>query len=225
MFWIRLRLLTFATLALVIASGAVSVYVSGSQEPAANDKQPVSKRPADTTPQARQPKTASEGTGNLPAAAPPANLRAQQLATRKARISYEIARLTRELAELAVTEYEEVGYPQDLTVVEGEIKLAESDVSRSEDRLDWAKRMFDKKYVSPDTKASEELNNKKAHFALEQAHAKRKVLVDYTKSKTLIERKSDVDKARADERAKGLAWDLEKAKEVELERLLRLDRD
>ena len=53
-------------------------------------------------------------------------------------------------------------YPSDLATVEGEIKLAESDLTRSEDRLDWAKRMFDKKYISQAAKNSEELALKKA---------------------------------------------------------------
>ena len=42
---------------------------------------------------------------------PRARLRAQQLATRKAKASYLIARATRELAEIAVEEYEEVTFP------------------------------------------------------------------------------------------------------------------
>ena len=88
--------------------------------------------------------------------------------------SYEIAKLTREIAEIAVEEYEEVGYPQDLATIEGEIKLAESDLVRSEHRLEWAKRMFKKQYVTKATKASEELSFKKSQFALEQAQSKKK---------------------------------------------------
>jgi hypothetical protein len=224
MFWIRLRFLTLAILVAAIASGGVSVYVCRSQEPAAKDKQTVSNRPSDPTPQTAQPKTSDTSRGNPASTASQVKLRAQQLAAQKARISYEIARLTRELAEIAVKEYEEVSFPQDVAAVEDEIKLAESDLSRSADRLDWARRMFDKKYISPATKSAEELNNKKAHFALEQVQSKRKVLVDYTKSKTIRERQSEVEKARADEQAKAASWDWEKAKEAELERLLGLDR-
>ncbi len=84
-------------------------------------------------------------------------------------------------------EYTEGIYIQDLATVEGEIKLAESDLTRSEDRLDWARRMFDKGYVSMATKVSEELTFKKAQFALEQAQSKLKVLTQYTKEKTIKE--------------------------------------
>src|SRR5262249_18513157 len=139
-------------------------------------------------------------------------LRAQRLATRKAKALYEVARLTREIAEIALEEYQEVVYPQDLAATQGEIKVAESDLRRSEERLEWAMRMFDKGYVSGGQKASEELANKKAQFALEQSQSKRKVLVDYTKGKTIKELESEVAKARADEVAKEATWDLERVK-------------
>ena len=46
---------------------------------------------------------------------------------------------------------------------------------------------------------SEELALKKGRFALEQAQSKKKVLVGYTRDKTLKELKSEVEKARSDE--------------------------
>ena len=52
---------------------------------------------------------------------------------------------------------------------------------RAEDRLDWARRMFEKGYVSKATKVSEELNFEKAKFTLEQAQSKKNVLEKYTK--------------------------------------------
>ncbi len=62
--------------------------------------------------------------------------------------------------------------------------------------------MFDKGYVSKAQKISEELNLKKAKFTLEQSQSKRKVLVDYTRGKTIKELQSEVEKARSDELAK-----------------------
>jgi HlyD family secretion protein len=142
----------------------------------------------------------------------------QKITTKSADANHENAKLTREVAEIAVVEYEEGIFKQDLATVEGEIKLAESDLSRSEDRLDWARRMFEKGYVSIATKISEELTLKKAKFALEQAESKKKVLVDYTKGKTIKELKSDVEKARSDELAKNATFELELSKEKKLER-------
>ncbi len=145
----------------------------------------------------------------------------QRITTESAKANYQNAKLTREVAEIAVIEYKEGIFVQDLATVEGEIKLAESDLIRSEDRLEWARRMFDKGYVSMAQKVSEELTFKKAQFTLEQAQSKRKVLVDYTKGKTIKELESEVEKARSDELAKQATWDLEKTKEAKLERQIK----
>ena len=212
MFWIRLRFPTVAALVIGIATGGASVYVRGSQEPAKQDGQAISRRTTNSAAKAPRATTIT----------PRARLRAQQLATRKAKASYAIARATRELAEIAFEEYEEVNFPRDLATIEGEVELAESDLTRSKDRLEWAGRMLEKGYVSAAQKASEELNHQKAQFTLEQAGTKRKVLVEYTRSKTIKELRSEVEKTRADERAKQDAVDIESIKERELEHLSRL---
>jgi hypothetical protein len=147
-----------------------------------------------------------------------ARWRAQQIATRRAEAEYHTARLAREIAEIMHLEYEEGIASQDIATADGEIKLAESDLRRADDRLRWATRMFDKGFVTIAQKASEELGLKKAVFAVEQAQAKRKVLVDYTKPKNLEDLKSAAVKARANELAKKAAWELEKSKESALER-------
>jgi len=141
----------------------------------------------------------------------------QRITTKSAEANHENAKLTREVAEISVIEYVEGIFKQDQATVEGEIKLAESDLSRSEDRLDWARRMFDKGYVSMATKVSEELTLKKNRFALEQAQSKKKVLISYTKDKTIKELQSEVEKARSDELAKKATWELEASKEKKLE--------
>jgi HlyD family secretion protein len=221
MLWIRLRFLTVVIVAVGIGSGGAGVYVLGSQDPAQEDKKPVSTPPTGTNaqrPPLRNPNLATEQpTTDMPRRP---TLREQHLATRKAKAIYEIARSTRELAEIAAEEYEQVKFPLELAEVGGEIKLAEIDLRRSEDRLDWARRMFDKGYVSKAQRDSEELSLKKGKFALEQAASKRKVLVEDTKDKTIKELKIHVDKAKFDEVEKEAIWRLLRDKELELERLL-----
>ena len=146
-----------------------------------------------------------------------ARWRAQQIAARKAEAEYNNARLAREIAEIAVLEYEEGIVFQDIATVDGEIKLAESDRSRSQDRLAWVRRMLDKRFVAESVRVSEELSVKKAAFALEQAVSKKKVLIDYTKPKTIKELKTDVEEARSNELATKAAWELEKSIESALE--------
>jgi hypothetical protein len=147
-----------------------------------------------------------------------ARRRAQRKNTIKAEAAYRNATLERELAEIAMVEYQEGIFKQDLATVDGEIKLAESNVKRSEDRLAWARRMFTKGYLPKSGLVSAEQALKKARFALEQAQSKWKVLVQYTKAKTIKELKSEVEKARAEELAKRTTWEREKSKEQALER-------
>jgi len=142
----------------------------------------------------------------------------QRITTSSAKANYGNATLTREVAEIAVVEYEEGIFKQDLATVLGEIKLAESDLSRSEDRVEWSQRMYGKGYVSQATVKSEELALQKAQFAREQAQSKKKVLEDYTKAKTIKELKSEVEKARSDELAKEATFQLETGKEKKLEK-------
>ncbi len=149
------------------------------------------------------------------------NLVNQKITTESAEANFKNATLTREVAEIAVTEYVEGIFVQDWATAEGEIKLAESDLSRSEDRLDWATRMFVKGYVSKASAVSEQLNLQKARFAKEQADSKLKVLLDYTKAKTIKELESEVEKARSDELAKKATWELEVSKEKKLDRQIK----
>jgi hypothetical protein len=206
-----------------ITSGGASIYVCGSQEPAAKDGQPAQNRPTTTTAQSAKANVSENAPTHPAVDAPPARLRAQQLVTRKAKAAMEIARLTRELAEIAVEEYEEVNYPRDLTSVDGEVKLAESDLKRFEDRLEWARRMHEKGYVSAAAKTSEEMSVTRGVSSLEQATSKRKILVDYTKNKMIKKLRSDVERARAEESAKEAGWEVEKNKQIELERQHRLN--
>jgi HlyD family secretion protein len=188
--------------------------------PTPKDGQPVGKPPGSTPELTPPPKSSAKATGQPAPGTPPAKLRAQQLATRKAKASYDIAKATRELAEIAVEEFEEVNSPRELAAVEGEIALAESDLIRAQDRLEWARRMFEKGYVSGATKTSEELTRRKAMFSLEQAQHKRDVSISFFRAKTIKQLRSEVEKARADEVAKENAWIVEKVKEIDLERWL-----
>ena len=211
MVWIRLRFVTVATLAVGIATGGAGrSYLRGSQAPTRIDEQPVSNRSTNTAVQAPQPKISKMATDQSETDKSRTMRCTEQLATRKAKVSYEIAKLTRVLANLAIEEYEEVDYPQDLATVEGEIKLAESDLIRAEDRLAWAKRMSDKKYFPHARDVSEELNVKKARFSLDEFRSKRRVLVYYTKTKTIKKLRSEVEKAHSDELARqAFPWEVE----------------
>jgi len=145
----------------------------------------------------------------------------QVIATKGADAAYQNARLTREVAEIAVQEYEEGVYKQNLESCKIDIALAESDLKRAEDRLEWSDRMYKKGYVSLGQNMSERLALQRGKFALEEAQTKLNVLEKFTRNKTVKEFKSEVEKARSDELAKQSTWKLEQTKEEKLTRQIK----
>ena len=63
----------------------------------------------------------------------------QKITVESAKANFENAQLTREVAEIAVTEYDVGIYKQDEATVQGELKLAESDLKRKGDMIDDSK--------------------------------------------------------------------------------------
>ncbi len=140
----------------------------------------------------------------------------QETAIKGAEAELEGARLAREVAEMAVNEYVDGIFPQEFNHTAGEIKLAESKLSRSEDHVDWCRRMYDKGYVSLYEKITDELALKKAQYDLEQAQLKRKTLIELTKNKTVKTLKSQVEIARGRELAKQAALERERSSQKRL---------
>ena len=132
-------------------------------------------------------------------------LAAQDLVVRGADAEVHGTRITRDVAVMALNEYKEGTFRQEFAAIEGEIKLTETQLSRAEDQLDWARRMFEKGYVSMSEKTSNELRLKQARFALEQAQSRKKVLLDYSKEKTIKALTGAVETARGIELAKQAA--------------------
>jgi HlyD family secretion protein len=145
----------------------------------------------------------------------------QVISTEGAKAAYQNAKLTRQVAEIAVTEYVEGVFKQELETVKGEIALAESERKRAEDRLEWSNRMYGKGYVSLAQNIADKVGLQQKIFVFEQAQTKLNVLLKYTKEKTIKELESDVEKARSDELAKEQTWDLEKKKQAKLERQIK----
>jgi hypothetical protein len=101
------------------------------------------------------------------------------IALQSAAADCENAKLTREAAEIAVVEYKEGIFKQDLDTVKAELALAESDLNHTRD-----------------TSASDETARLRVERAKEQL-----TLLEYTKSKTIKELQSEVDRAKTIEMA------------------------
>jgi RND family efflux transporter MFP subunit len=165
----------------------------------------------------------------------------QKIATQAARVAYENARLTREAAEIAVVEYKDGVYPADMQTVQGEIKKAELNLTKTQSRFERTRKARQKfsellggkeRPTEPsDIVAQLDLDDRlddaeqalsRVRLSLEQAQTRRNVLENYTKGKTIKELNSEVLKAHSDELAKQERWKLEKEKEGRLERQIAL---
>lgn len=133
---------------------------------------------------------------------PSPNLRAMVLnlliAAKSAQAGYMNAKLTREVAEIAIREYREGIYVQDLLTIEGEIRLAQSDLGRAGDLVQFARRDADRLWA--------QLQEEGRRLRCESLELKKIALVDYAGPRQLKELEAEMAKARTDERVKEAAW-------------------
>jgi HlyD family secretion protein len=121
---------------------------------------------------------------------------------RSVEAAYENARLTREVAQIAVMEYEAGIDIQDLKTINGEIALAEADKKRAEERLAWTRqRMREKGNLTPTDEAADRHAPVNAASTVEQVCTLRTVLAGQRR-KTLDELQAELARAQADEAAK-----------------------
>ncbi len=140
------------------------------------------------------------------------NLTNQEITTKRAEADYENAKKTREVAEIGVREYLEGTYLQDRLNIQGEITLAESELKRAVERLDWSEKMLKNQYISEGQVLSDRLSKLKAEISKRQAAKKMDVLEQYTKQKAETELQANVERGKSDELAKLATYNLEKTK-------------
>ena len=98
-------------------------------------------------------------------------LRQQKMTVERSRADFRAAELTNEIAKLAVHEYRDGSMKEAVKEFEGSVALAESDLVRMEDRLDWVRRMKKKGYVPSAQVTTEEANYARARFSLSEERA------------------------------------------------------
>lgn len=143
-------------------------------------------------------------------------LTSQQITTRRAEADYFNALKTREVAEIAVTEYESGTFPQDLKSAEGDLKLALSELERAKERKEYSDRMLQIQYISASQAIADRMAMERAEIQVDNAQRRINVLKEYTRKKQLIELQANVEKAKSDELAKNQSLELEKTKENKL---------
>jgi hypothetical protein len=143
----------------------------------------------------------------------------QRITTKAAEANFQNAKLDREVAEIAVTEYLKGDYAGQQLEIRGEIKIAEAELALAQDVLNAARS--NRTYNGRELKMFE-LKVLRAQFALEKVEHRLKVLLHFTKDRKVKELRTAVERAHSTELAKQATWELEKTKEAKLERQIAL---
>ena len=117
-----------------------------------------------------------------------------EFAAKRARSALGQAEKNRTVAEITVKEYQEGSYPQDRQTILGEIKIAESEFVRTEDRLAWSLKMLDKHLVQDSQALADRMSQQKAEIELSNANKKLELLEKFTRVKQTTELEANVKK-------------------------------
>jgi HlyD family secretion protein len=93
------------------------------------------------------------------------------------------AALKCDLAVLDLKKYKEGDYVQEKDTIDGEIKLAQEEVTRAEDKFTFTKRLAKKGYAKQSEVEADRVALQKANIGLQVAEKKMEVLQEYTKER------------------------------------------
>ncbi len=113
----------------------------------------------------------------------------------QAKSDLELAELTLEFARQDLKKYTDGEYPNALQKARAEITLAEEELARARERLEWSRTLYAEKFISQTELAADELAEKKKALDLSLAKNNLDLLVNYTNQRDLAQRRSDVSQA------------------------------
>ena len=112
----------------------------------------------------------------------------------QAKANIEKAELTLRFARRP-EKYQEGEYPKVYKEYEGRITLAEEELQRAKDKLDWSKKLFSEKYLSETEMRSDQLACQRYELELQTARANLDLLKDYTYKRQIDELESNVSQS------------------------------
>ena len=143
-------------------------------------------------------------------------LNSQRIVYEKALASHIQAEQDLAVAGIAVKEYEQGTFVEQLKQLEAEIQVALENLRSAENQLKYSQRMLRKGFVSSLQRDADEFAVERAKLDLDVATTRKQVLVDFTKEKTLKGLQATREASAARLRSEAAGLQLEKAR---LERL------
>jgi HlyD family secretion protein len=101
------------------------------------------------------------------------------------------AQLKLDLAVLDLEKYEKGDYIQETNTIQGEIRLAEEDAKRAEEKKIFTQRLIQKGYATQTELEADRIAHEKAKIAVAVAKEKQTVLQTYTKKRQLSEKEAN----------------------------------
>ncbi len=136
----------------------------------------------------------------------------QRITYEKARAAHIQAEKDYEVAKISVQEYLEGTYLKELQDLEAQVTIAMENLRTAENTLQYTQRMFRKGYATPLQLEAQQFAVKRAQLELESAETAKKVLIEFTKVKTLEDLQSKRDTAEAKKDSEKAAFELEEAR-------------
>jgi HlyD family secretion protein len=140
--------------------------------------------------------------------------RQQQIITvNSAQAAVTSARNTLTSARIALNEYLEGTFAQEVQIIQSERLVAEENLRRAQDYFEYSKQLFERQYITADQFAADKFAVEKAQMELATAETKLRTLQRYTRNKMVSQLQADIDTAAAQLRA------VESSYQVELQKL------
>ncbi len=114
----------------------------------------------------------------------------------QAKANVEKAELTLRFAIEDLKKYQAGEYPKIYKEYEGRITLAEEELQRAKDKLEWSKKLFSEKYLSETEMRSDQLACQRYELELQTARANLDLLKDYTYKRQIDEMESNVSQSK-----------------------------
>lgn len=127
------------------------------------------------------------------------------------------AEAKRDAAKLALSEYAEGTFKEQVVQQESAIFVAQENFRRAEEYLVYSKRLAQRGYIPEAQLEADEFAVEKARKELRLAETKLNVMIEYTQEKMLTQLKADIKTAEARLQSRQKTWELDKLQLSEIQ--------
>lgn len=115
----------------------------------------------------------------------------------QAQSDIEQARLAMQFADDDLRKYQQGEFPNQQKELEARIALTEEELRRAEEKYSWSQVLYQEKFLSQTELKADELAARKAAIDLELSQSNRRLLLEFTHKRKLVELNAEIEKTRA----------------------------